>query len=99
MDTFIAEIESYIRGHHVYQREWTPVLGEELHCQRESTNANDPYAVAVRKDDNVVGHVPSLYQRHVRSLFRKEEASFVLFELRGVIQLTFPKADWKYLVL
>ena len=56
MDTFVAE--SCIRGHHVYQREWTPVLGEELQCQRESTNANDPYAVAVRKDDNVVGHVP-----------------------------------------
>ena len=50
--------ESCIRGHHVYQHEWTPVLGEDLQCQRESSNANDPYAIAVMKEDNVVGHVP-----------------------------------------
>ena len=86
--------ESCIRGHHVYQHEWTPVLGEELQCQRESSNANDPYAVAVMKEDNIVGHVPRrIYQRHVRSLFRKEDAFFVLFKLRGAIQLTFPRVD------
>ena len=97
MDTFVAE--SCIRGHHVYQCEWTPVLGEELQCQRESTNANDPYAVAVRKDDNVVGHVPRRISAACSLFIQKEDASFVLFEIRGVIQPTFPKADWKYLVL
>ena len=98
MDTFVAE--SCIRGHHVYQREWTPILGEELQRQRESTNANDPYAVAVRKDDNVVGHVPRRISAAC-SLFIQKGGHIVciLFEVRGVIQPTFPKADWKYLVL
>ena len=33
---------SCVRGHHVYQRTWTPTLGEELQCIRESTNNKDP---------------------------------------------------------
>ena len=28
--------ESVIRGHHVYKDVWTPVIGEELICQRET---------------------------------------------------------------
>ena len=71
--------ESCIRGHHIYQHEWTPVLGEDLQCQRESSNANDPYAVAVMKEDNVVGHVPDVYQRHVRSLLSANYSDFNIF--------------------
>ena len=56
METF--EVESCVQGHHVYQRIWTPTLGEELHCEREDANSKDLYAVAVIKGRDTVGHVP-----------------------------------------
>ena len=62
MDFF--EVESSVRGHHVYMEEWTPSIGETLDCQREETNEHDPYTVAIvkrtagRRSPQVVGHVP-----------------------------------------
>ena len=53
------EVESCVRGHHVYSTIWNPVLGERLTCKRELDNVEDRYAVAICKDeDTVVGHVP-----------------------------------------
>ena len=51
-------VESCVRGHHVFKRTWTPSVGEELSCKRESGNNKDPYAVAVMRRGTVVGHVP-----------------------------------------
>ena len=51
-------VDSCIRGFHVYQDIWTPVTGECLSCETEESNAFDPYAVAIRKSANVIGHVP-----------------------------------------
>ena len=58
----VFEVESSVRGHHVYMQEWTPFIGEKLECQREETNEQDPYAVAIvktagRRTKLVVGHV------------------------------------------
>ena len=45
-------IDCCIRGFHVYQEIWNPVIGE-------ARNAVDRYAVAtVRGDGAVVGHLP-----------------------------------------
>ena len=52
------EVDSCLRGHHVYHRIWTPTLGEELRCVIVDSSDKDPYAVAVMKMDDVVGHVP-----------------------------------------
>ena len=35
-----------------------PRIGEELECVHEQSNAVDQYAVAVSKDDAIVGHLP-----------------------------------------
>jgi len=52
-------VESCVRGYHIYQEIWTPVIGEHLNCKRERDNTEDRYAVAVCKaEDVVVGHVP-----------------------------------------
>lgn len=53
-----ASVESCVRGFHVYQDVWAPVIGEILICQRETGNLEDRYAVAVYKSEEVVGHVP-----------------------------------------
>lgn len=37
---------------------WTAAVGEVVVCSREQTNAADRYAVAVTKDEVVVGHLP-----------------------------------------
>ena len=53
------EIESCIRGYHIYKNLWTSFVGESLECNRETDNTEDPYAVCVIKGrDTIVGHVP-----------------------------------------
>ena len=51
-------VSSIVRGYHIYKDSWDASIGEELSCQREAENYTDPFAVAVMKDDNIVGHVP-----------------------------------------
>ncbi len=50
-------VEAMLRGYHAYKDIWTAVVGEELPCQRERANPRDPFAVAVLKDEAIVGHV------------------------------------------
>ena len=52
------EVESCVRGHHIYQCLWTPTVGEELECEREASNNMDSYAVSVVRGGIVGGHVP-----------------------------------------
>ena len=54
------EKECCVRGYHVYQRVWDAAIGENLTCRREPTNESDRYAVAVMKDDTVIGHLPCI---------------------------------------
>ena len=69
----VLEVESCIRGHHVYRSIWTPTIGEQLSCKRELVNEKDPYAVAMIRDrTTVVGHIP-----------RKISAACSLFLVRG----------------
>ena len=51
-------IRSYIRGYHAYIGLWTPAIGEVLLVKPEPTNEKDSNAVAVLKEDSIVGHVP-----------------------------------------
>ena len=37
---------------------WDVQIREELYCTRETGNIRDPYAVAVKKADLSVGHIP-----------------------------------------
>ena len=53
----IAEIASYVRGYHVYEVNWTPSRGEVLQLKRDSDNCADKSAVAVMKNDTIIGHV------------------------------------------
>ena len=60
MADFTVEYEwvSCIRGHHIYYPVWTSYVEEQLVCIREPLNSIDRFAVAVKKDDSVVGHLP-----------------------------------------
>lgn len=49
---------SCVRGYHVYQEIWAATEGETLLCSRETRSREDPFAVAVMKSGEIVGHVP-----------------------------------------
>ncbi len=58
MATCVFEKASVVRGHHIYKASWTPKIGEEHPLKTEERNDHDNHAVAVMKNDNVVGNVP-----------------------------------------
>jgi len=53
-------VPGIIRGYHVYQRIWTPFIGERATTVREPDNEHDRYAVAMLEDETLctVGHLP-----------------------------------------
>ena len=52
------EIDSVVRGYHVYKDVWDAHIGVVLPCLPEMSNREDRYAIAVMDGDIVVGHVP-----------------------------------------
>ena len=52
------EFTSYVMGYHVYKDRWTPVKCEMLKVVVEPKNKEDKFAVAIMKDDCLVGHLP-----------------------------------------
>ena len=51
-------VSSMVRGYHVYKDVWEATNGEVLQCTRDQGNRYDPFAVAVTKNGDIVGHVP-----------------------------------------
>ena len=59
MDGLVSfSFPSMVRRYHVYVHVWDASVAEELPCRRETDNYADPFAVAVIKSENIVGHVP-----------------------------------------
>ena len=50
--------DTAIRGYHVYKDVWYSSVGELLVCEIENSNRYDSNAVAIKKNGNIVGHVP-----------------------------------------
>ena len=42
-----ARPNSCIRGYHIYQYRWLPIIGKPLECRRELGNPRDRYALAL----------------------------------------------------
>ena len=53
MATTYIEIETVIRGYHVYKEIWTATTGEALTCRQETDNFHDRFAVAIMKESDV----------------------------------------------
>ena len=47
----------------MYKTVWTPFIGETLSLRIEDGNEQDYFAVAVIKNDNIVGHTPRQFSR------------------------------------
>lgn len=59
-----------VRGYHIYRNVWQAVVGEVLDCVREPQNSSDRYAIAVKKDQTTIGHLPRKLSR-LCSLFMR----------------------------
>jgi len=81
----VVEFCSYVRGYHVYKDLWTPHVGEMLLLKREPTNPKDSSAVAVMKEDEIVGHVPYNITS-LLSTFLKRDCNKGYARLREYIQ-------------
>ena len=68
------EVTCCVRGYHVYKDIWATAIGEELGCGREPTNMADRYAVAVLKQETVIGYLPKKISK-VCSLFLRRGGS------------------------
>ena len=64
-------LESVVRGHHIYKRVWSPMLGEKLQIEIEEDNRNDARAVAIQKRGKVVDHSPRETAKIVWYLLRR----------------------------
>ena len=53
-----TDIVSSIKGYYVYKSVWSPTLQEQVYGKIEPHNPVDKYAVAIKKDEKVVGHLP-----------------------------------------
>lgn len=71
MMTASFSLSSSIRGYHVYKDIWEAAEGEVLPCSRELHNLRDPFAVAIKKDDIIVGHVPRIISATCSSFLRR----------------------------
>ena len=74
--------DSFIRGYHAYMERWDPWIGEVLPLEREPTNPEDKYAVAIKKSSGTVGHVP-FNLAPVVSSFLKRSSNKGLVEVTG----------------
>ena len=79
--------ESVVRGHHVYKRVWSPVVGEilQLSCEED----NDHVSISVMKAELVVGHVPRRLSRTVWHFLR--HCGKAICEVTGSSGM-----DWKF---
>ena len=52
------EVYSCVKDYHAYKDLWKPFINEELITTTELYNVVDKYAVCVKKNDVIVGHLP-----------------------------------------
>ena len=52
------DADSFGKDNHEYKSIWTPKIGEVLSTEREPRNLVDKYAVCVKKENEIVGHLP-----------------------------------------
>ena len=70
MDAF--SVPGIIRRYHVYQRIWTPHVGEMATTAREPGNEHNRYAVAVLEDETcTVGHLSREISKECSSFIRR----------------------------
>ena len=53
-----TEIDTCVKGYHIYKNIWKSTVNEKLETEMEPDNVMDKYAVCVKKNTSIVGHIP-----------------------------------------
>ena len=53
-----SNVDSFVKGYHKCKSISTPKTGEILSTEREPANLVDKYVVCVKKENEIVGHLP-----------------------------------------
>ena len=56
-------MDSVVRSHHVYKKEWLPVIGEQLILEKEPASPRHEFVVALIKDFQIGGHILNVYSQ------------------------------------
>ena len=51
------DLETFIKGHHMYKDIWTPKQGKQLDVLMKPDNRMDKFAVCVKINETIVGHL------------------------------------------
>ena len=76
-------IPTYVREYHAYIGLCTPTIGEVLLVKPEPTNEKDSNAVAVLKEDSIVGHVPRNLSPRLFHFFKRRDVNKAFAEVTG----------------
>ena len=52
------DVDSFVKGYHEYKSIWIPKIGDILSTERERGNLVDKYVVCVKRENEIVGHLP-----------------------------------------
>ena len=64
------DLETFIKGHHVYKDIWTPKQGEQLDFLMEPDNGMDKFTVCVKINDKIVAHLKRITSgRFAKAIF------------------------------
>ena len=74
MKTYFT-VDAMIRGYHVYKEVWDSEVGEMLSCEAERNNIHDRNAIAIKKSNDVVGHLPKKISLICRLFLEREGSS------------------------
>ena len=74
-----------MKGYHEDKSTWTPKIGEILSTEREPGNLEDKCTVYVKKENEIVGHLPlgkdGKFEKTVFNFLRADEyVSYILFD-------------------
>ena len=77
----MLSVENVVRSYHVYKDDWSPSVGDEFELEIEELNIHDRYAVAIKVNGDIVGHVPRDFSKIVYYFIKN--GSRVAGEVRG----------------
>ena len=92
-------VQCCIRGYHTYQAQWNAEVGAKLNTApdiRPAALVEDKYAIAVKHDEQTVGHVPKFLSK--LTFFFLKHGGKVIIKVKGPkrYSVTLSKVDWRY---
>ena len=86
----LLSVESVARGYHVYKKDWSLSVGDEVELEIEELNRHDRYAMAIKVSGDIVGHVPREFSKisSSRRLYTSSRSGFRMLKSNNLRTFT-----------